>query len=151
MCSKHSWRITGAIAFGLLMFAALAITWVIPLRRGYTAPYGSSSSITAHVRSAAQTNPAVRAPENLQATRLPLQSKVLWTKQTSQRWNRSIESFRQNLFKSYGARCPSHLEESATLAREEAGIHSMLSWRLFPPVRRTIRIIPMRRRPNITS
>jgi pimeloyl-ACP methyl ester carboxylesterase len=28
------------------MLAALAIIWVIPLRRGYTTPYGSSSSIT---------------------------------------------------------------------------------------------------------
>jgi pimeloyl-ACP methyl ester carboxylesterase len=42
---KHSWRIAGAIAVGLFTVAALAITWVIPLRRGYTAPYGSSNAI----------------------------------------------------------------------------------------------------------
>ena len=45
MRPKHSWRIAGATALGLFIVALLAITCVIPLRRGYTAPYGSSSSI----------------------------------------------------------------------------------------------------------
>lgn len=45
MSPKDSWRIAGAITFGLFIVAALAITWAIPLRRGYTALYGSSSSI----------------------------------------------------------------------------------------------------------
>jgi pimeloyl-ACP methyl ester carboxylesterase len=45
MRPKHSWRMAGEIALGLFVVAALAINWVIPLRRGYTAPYRSSSSI----------------------------------------------------------------------------------------------------------
>jgi len=45
MRPKRSWRIAGATALGLFIVAALAVTWMIPLRRGYTAPYGSSSSI----------------------------------------------------------------------------------------------------------
>ena len=41
----HSWRTTGAITFGLFVVAALAIICVVPLRRGYTVPYGSRDSI----------------------------------------------------------------------------------------------------------
>ena len=42
---KHSWRIALASAVGLFIVAVLAITCVIPLRRGYTVPYRSSGSI----------------------------------------------------------------------------------------------------------
>lgn len=45
MLVKHSWRIAWAIAVGLFIVAVIAITCVIPLRRGYTVPYRSSGSI----------------------------------------------------------------------------------------------------------
>jgi pimeloyl-ACP methyl ester carboxylesterase len=41
----HSWGIAAALAVGLSIITILAITWLIPLRRGYPAPYGSSNAI----------------------------------------------------------------------------------------------------------
>ena len=42
---KHNWRKGWGIAVGLFIVTVLAITCVIPLRRGYTVPYRSSGSI----------------------------------------------------------------------------------------------------------
>jgi pimeloyl-ACP methyl ester carboxylesterase len=45
MGRRGSLRIAGAIALTLFLVATLAITWAVPLRRGYTPQYGTSGSI----------------------------------------------------------------------------------------------------------